>query len=227
MNFYDYHLHSENIQETVEVAKKLGLSGLCFVINWTNKDDLEAFKAKLPKENIDLFLGVELHEKAGNVSIIARKLRKDVDVILVHGGDLEVNRTAVETPEVDILLHPEMERDDQGLDHVMVRLAKENNVAIDFAFNDVMYSYDKTRVRVLSNLIKNAALVKKYKAPFVLTSGGYSSWDLRSPSELISFGKVMGFESPQIKSALSDWLVKENRKRLEGKWIQPGVEIKA
>ena len=138
MNFYDYHLHSENIQETVEVAKKLGLSGLCFVINWTNKDDLEAFKAKLPKENIDLFLGVELHEKSGNVSIIAKKIRKDVDVILVHGGDLEVNRTAVETPEVDILLHPEMERDDQGLDHVMVRLAKENNVAIDFAFNDVI-----------------------------------------------------------------------------------------
>src|SRR3990167_1587444 len=108
----------------------------------------------------------------------------------------------------------------------MVRLAKENNVAIDFAFNDVMYSYDKTRVRVLSNLVKNAALVKKYKAPFVLTSGGYSSWDLRSPSELISFGKVLGFDIPQIKQALSDWLVKENRKRLEGKWIQPGVEIK-
>lgn len=225
MSFYDYHLHSENFNETIEIAKKLGFGGLCFVLNWSNHKDLEAFKKVSKTKGLDIVVGVELHEKAYNVKKVAKKIRKDVEIILVHGGDYDVNRAAVETPEVDILLHPEMDRDDSGFDHVMAKLAKENNVAIDFALNDVIYSYKKSRVKILAHLMKNAKIVKKYKTPFVLTSGGYSTWDLRSPSEILSFGKILGFESSNIKKALSGWIVKENRKRLKKGWIQPGVEV--
>lgn len=226
MNPYDCHVHFEDLKKTVGMARKLGWSGLVLVTNWTNEKDLEKFKKSIKKpKGFDLAIGVEIKDKPNRIKELARKLRKKAELILVHGGDLEVNRAAVETPEVDILLHPEFERQDSGLDHVMVKLAKKNNVAIEFGFSDILHSYKKTRSSVIQKLTKNARLVKKYKAPFVLTSGAFSEWGLRSPSELISFGRVLGLKDPEIKGAMSNNIIKENRKRLSGKWIMPGVEV--
>ena len=74
-------------------------------------------------------------------------------------------------------------------------------------------------------MLETAKLVKKFRAPFVLTSGAMSEWDLRSPSEFYSFGKVLGFDPSGIRTNLSDKIVEENRKRLGDKWIMPGVEV--
>ncbi len=240
---YDYHAHTESVEESVKIAKRLSLSGLCLAVNWTNQKDLDDFKqsalsfekesVEIPKKTdrrgqpVDIFVGLEIKDKPHKLKDLARLVRKKTEVLMVHGGDLEVNRAALETPEVDILLHPEMGREDSGLDHIMVKLAKKNNVAIEFGLNDVIYAYKKTRARILNSLIKNADLVRKYKAPFVITSGAFSEWDLRSPSELLSFGRFLGFKDPEIKKALSNWIVKENRKRLSGNWIMPGVELES
>ena len=227
MSFYDYHVHSENFEETINTAKILNFSGLCLVTNWTNIEDLDSFKKQVEpySKNIDISIGVEIKEKPNRLPDIVNKLRKEADVILVHGGDLEVNRISVETPEIDILLHPEFNPENSGLDHTMVRLAKKNNVAIEFGLSDLIQSSKVSRSRLLHNLLENAKLVRKYKAPFVLTSGAFDYSGLRSPSELLSFGRVLGFQDPEIKQALSDFIVKENRKRLSGKWVMPGVEI--
>ena len=118
MTFYDYHAHSENIEETIKTAKLLGFSGLCFVTNWTNAGDLENFKKLIEphKKNIDISIGVEIKEKPNKIPELASKLRKSAEVILVHGGDPEVNRVSVETPEIDILVHPESNQENSGLD---------------------------------------------------------------------------------------------------------------
>jgi RNase P/RNase MRP subunit p30 len=50
-------------------------------------------------------------------------------------------------------------------------------------------------------------------------------YDIRAPADIVSFGRVLGFRDPAIKAAMSDSVLKENRKRLSGKWIMPGVEL--
>ncbi len=242
MQFYDLHIHTDNLEETVKIARLLGISGLGIIINWTSLEDLENFKKSISIKGDDsavrggnvsptLALGVEIKDKPSNIVRIVKQIRKEVDLILVHGGDLEVNRIAVETPEVDILVHPENKdpdqesRQDSGLDQVMVKLAKKNNVHIEFSLNDVIYSYKKTRASLLKSLLQNAKLVKKYKTPFVITSGSWSPWNLRSASDLLSFGKYLGFQDPEIKKSLSGEKLLENRKRLSGNWIMPGVEV--
>ena len=233
MRFYDLHVHTEDLDQTIKVAKLLGISGLGLIINWTNLTNLESFKKSIEpyKKDMDIGVGVEIKDKPHNIVKIVKQLRRSVELILVHGGDVEMNRAAVETAEVDILLHPELKdpneesRQDSGLDKVIVKLAKKNNVAIEFGLNDVVYSYKKTRASVLKNLLYNAKLVKKYKAPFILTSGSWSPWNLRSTSEILSFGKYLGFQDPEIKKALSGQKLLENRRKLSGKWIMPGVEI--
>jgi ribonuclease P/MRP protein subunit RPP1 len=230
MKFYDLHISpNENLEKTFELAKKLGWSGIGLIFDYKGEEDLENIKnsvKSLKSEGIDLVFGVKIKtSKPFYVRKIASSIRKKVELILVQGGDLEVNRAALETPEVDILTNPGFGREDSGFNYVLANLAAKNNVAIEFGFRDLLYSYKKTRAGIFSNLIENAKLVRKYKAPFVITSDALSFWDLRSPSEFISFGKLLGFQPSEIKTAISDKIVKDNRKRSGGCWVRPGVEI--
>ena len=227
MNFYEYHVHPEiDLEGVVKTLEKLRWSGACFVCNSIEKIKELKNEMKNLETNLDIAFGYKIEtDKPNNVTKLARRFRRRVEIILVHGGKLEINRKACETPEVDILTHPELGRNDGGLDYVMAKLAKENHVAIEFNFRNLLLSYGKIRSAVFSSMLNNARLVKKYKAPFVLTSGAVEPYDLRSPSELIAFGRTLGLNSKDVKLSLSDGIIKENRKRLGGRWIMPGVEI--
>ncbi len=227
MKFYDLRVNPENLGEIVKKAKVLGWSGLGVIFEWKGLKELEKAKKEIEKykKEIDIVLGVGIKtRKPGEIKEIAKKIRKRVELILVFGGDLKINRKAVEIREVDILANPENE-ENSGLNHVMVKLAAENNVAIEFSFRKILHSFGKTRAENFNKFLTNAKLVRKYKAPFLITSSAISQWDLRSPFDLLSFGKVLGFQDKEVKEALSDKIVKENRKRLSEKWIMPGVEI--
>ena len=232
MKYYDLHTGSGNLKETLRLAGELGWSGLGLVIPYDRdfSRNLEELRKEIQrmKPKLDIALGAEIPvEKPSRIRDIARGLRKRVELILVSGGDLEVNRRALETPELDILAHPGLGRNDPGLDHVMAKLAVKNNVAIEFSFNEILYAYKKRRSQVLQNLLKEAKLVKKYKSPFIISSGAREPWDLRSPSELTALGRVLGLPDPGIKQALSGGILQENRKRLEKKWVMPGVEVES
>ncbi len=225
MSFYEYHVHPEvDLGKMAETLLKLGWSGVCFVCR--SLEEIEGFRRKLGKAGLDVAFGYKIEtNKPDNVPRIAKKVRKKVELVLVNGGNLEVNRKACETSEVDILTHPELGRNDPGLDYVMAKLARKNNVSIEFNFRNILLSYKKSRSDIFSNMLENAKLVRKYGTPFVLSTGAIEHYDLRSPSELISFGRVLGLDPREIKTSLSGAKIEENRKRLGNKWVMPGVEL--
>ena len=221
MKYYDLYVHADNLEEAVKIAKKLGWSGMGVIKPLDNKN-----LQKIAGKSIDIAAGVEIQtEKPKELKKTLRGVRKRVELIAVRGGDLEVNRTALSSPEVDILIRPWLNRHDSGLNHILVKLAKKNNVAVLFDFKDILYSSRRTRIELMSHMGEAAKLIRKYKAPFVISSGAMIPFDLRSPSELMSFGKVLGFKDPEIKEAMSAKIITENRKRLGGKWVMPGVEV--
>lgn len=226
MRFYDLHVHPEvELIKVLAFAEKLGWNGLCLIYKDINELE-DARKALKSVKKLDISFGIKLEPKRpDDIRRNVEKFRKKVEMILVHGGDLEINRKACETPGVDILCHPELGREDSGIDHVMAKLAKKNFVAIEFNFRELLMSYAESRSKYFSNLETNARLVKKYNVPFVLTSGAVSCWDLRAPSELTSLGKLLGFDGKEVKNALSGWILENNRKKLSGKWVMPGVEV--
>ena len=217
MKFYDYCLIAEDgIEAIMKKAIELGWNGLC-ILN-EKKKNLPLKKI----DKIDVVRGLLIEtNKAKDVGKEAANNRKLFEIIAARGVNEEVNRMAVETPEIDILLPAP----DAKIDYVMVKLAKKNNVAIGFEFRLLLQSSGEERGRIFSRMLETAKLVKKFRAPFVLTSGAMSDWDLRSPSELYSFGKVLGFDPSGIRTNLSDKIVEENRKRLGDKWVMPGVEV--
>lgn len=225
MNFYEYHIHPEvDLEGMIKTLQTLSWSGVCLVCDSLKK--IEDCKKKLKKTNLDVAFGYKIEtNKPDDVPKLAKKVRKRVEIILVHGGDLEINRKACETSEVDILTHPELGRNDSGLDYVMIKLAKKNGVSIELNFRGVLLSYKKSRSDVFSHMLENAKIIRKYRTPFVLTSGAIEPNDLRAPSEIISFGKLLGLNPKEIKKNLSGAKLEENRKRLENKWLMPGVEL--
>jgi len=216
MLFYDYAVRIDNHEETVKIAKLLGWNGLCIISLWKGKSP----RTKKTKD-FDLVNGIEMNTRK-HLNIV-KSIRREVELIVFKGGDIELNRAIVEVPEIDVLKAPWTERN-CGLDSTIVKLAKKNNVAIEFNLNELIYSYKTSRSSLLSKLLEASKLIRKYKAPFILTSGAQSAYDLRSPYDLLSFGKVLGFQDPEIKKAMSDFIVRENRKRLSDKWVMPGIE---
>ncbi|MBU0898789.1 MAG: RNase P subunit p30 family protein [Nanoarchaeota archaeon] len=222
MPFYDIHVPSEDTKKTVDLAKELGWNGLVFVRKWGGGKKLEIFVNEIKKiKKFNASVGVLIDvKKASDMQKTVKLVRKQTELIIIAGKELNFNRTVIETPEVDILSGKDVQ-----LNHVMCELAKKNNVAIEFNFHDLITSYKKTRERVFMNMIENAKFIRKYKTPFIITAGAMDPWDLRSPFDLLSFGRLLGFQDPQIKKAMSDTIIKENRKRLSKKWIAPGIEL--
>lgn len=224
--FYDLCVRTEDLRNTLGTARKLGWQGLGILIPYSVSYMRELGELREEVKNldagIDVGFGVEINARDPNEARrVAKIVRKDAELVVVRGGKPEVERTVLETPEVDVLLHDA----DTRLNHVLAKLAARNNVAVGFVFSSLLLSYKRTRISVFSNMISSARLLRKYRSPVILSSGSMSPWDLRSPSDLLAFGRLLGFQDNQAAVAMSDRMLKENRKRLGKKWVMPGVEI--
>jgi ribonuclease P/MRP protein subunit RPP1 len=236
MKFYDLHVYSSfaNGQPTIEqlatTAKELGYSGICYVVYFEGKEMSKIVEKQIKevsrKVGIEIFLGF----KARNIKELnfLAKMRREFDLLLVKGGDLSLNRAAVETPEVDILAHPELGRSDSGFNHVLAKLASKNGVAIEINFREILTSSGVTRSMILAHMRENIKLAKKYKVPIVLCSGAISNWELRSPFCLISMATQLGLELKEAKLAISkipEKMVEKALERRSPNWVMPGVKL--
>lgn len=228
------HVHSafsggeSTLEEIASRAKLLGFSGICFSEYFKNRNEMQMLKKRTQevskKIGIKIFLGFE----ARNPNELRRlvNLRREYDVLLVRGYDLKLNRIAVETPEVDILTHPELNRKDSGFNHIMAKEATKNNVAIEINFRNILLSNKATRSLIIQNIVKNIKLCKKFKTPIIINSGSISHWQLKDPKVLISMGVLLGLELNEAKAAISNtpsMIIKQISERKSSKWIMPGV----
>lgn len=236
MAFYDLHVHSafsegtSSIEQFASTAKTLGYAGICFAEYYKGEDQIKKLEPEIQrirsKVGIEVFLGFEARNSK-ELAILAGK-RKKFDVLLVHGGDVSLNREAVETSEVDILTHPEANRYDSGLNHVMMKLASKNDVAIEINFREVLLSNMKSRSKILQSVRTNITLARKYHVPIIVCSGAVSHWELRDPLSMASLGSQIGLESSSATDSISkipEKIVREGEKRRGQDWIAPGIKI--
>lgn len=236
MKFYDLHVHSafsggeSSIGQLAETAHMLGYSGFCFSAYYTGDDQIKRLQEEIERARqrtkVEIYLGFEARD-AKEIDRLSA-IRKRFDVLLVHGGDLEVNRKAVETPEVDILTHPELNRNDSGMNDVLMRLAARNDVAVEVDFREVANAGRSSRAKILRNVAQNVWLAKKAKAPIIVCSGAISHYELKDPQVLVSFASQMGLDLREAKDSLSkvpEAGLEESRKRRGQGWVMPGVKV--
>jgi ribonuclease P/MRP protein subunit RPP1 len=228
MPFYDLHVHTnlsigENtLEEMVGIAKRLGMHGLGVVQYYPGEI------SEMPKLDIDIVKCVMIKPGTPNeLNELAAKVRNRAEVLMVHGGDYDINRAACENSMIDVLCHPELGRKDSGLDHICAKAANENEVAIEINFREILESYKKNRVYVLSAMKKNIKLCKKYGVNVATASGAVTKWGLRSGRELSAVANLLGLElgnAIQSTSDIPENIITKNREKLAGQRWQ-GVSV--
>ncbi len=223
--FYDMIVHTNvsigenSLDEVVDMAKKLGLDGICVPTYYTSLKDLKEYTSTLKKyDEIDVVSGVIVKaDSPQDMNNIVSMVRKKVEMVIVHGGEYSINRAACENPMVDILAHPELNRTDSGLDHICAKSATDNNVAIEINFRELLESSGTLRVRTLKKIMKNVRICRNYKTPLITTSGAVSIWNMRSGRELASVANLVGLpitEAIETVSTVPEKIVEDNRKKL-------------
>ncbi|HLD83955.1 MAG TPA: RNase P subunit p30 family protein [archaeon] len=223
MDYYDLHTYSsltvgENTtDEMIAMARKLGLRGI----------GVEGLREK-PATELDMVSCYIIYAKnPQQLMEDARKYRDSYEVLMVSGGDYEVNRAACENPMIDVLCHPGKGRKDSGLDHVCVKAAMENNVAIEINFREILENYRKRRVRILEGIKRNVMMCRKFGAPVVTFSGAVTKWGMRAGRELAAVASMAGMELPDAiasASTVPEQIVMNNRLKIAGKMWQ-GVTV--
>ena len=129
----------------------------------------------------------------------------------VIGGNEVINRKALESKNIQMLLNAELEEEDfmhsknSGLNQVLVKLAKKNNIAIGFSLNKIITLEDLERVNLLGKMMQNVMLCNKYKIKMYIINFVNNDLDERNINDLKDLGLSLGmppgkFEIMQIKN---------------------------
>ncbi|MEM5792833.1 MAG: RNase P subunit p30 family protein [Candidatus Aenigmatarchaeota archaeon] len=236
MKVYDLYLKPEfsegksELEDFAHRARILGYSGICVFQNFERHKEIlelrEEFQRIEEKSRINVLLGFE----ASNTKELVKlsDIRREYDVLAVIGGNINLNRKAVETPEVDILVHPEKNRVDSGFNHIMARLASKNNVAMCVDFREILITSKNTRAHILSKIMENIKICKKYGVKIIISSGAFSHLQMKDPKVLISMGVVLGLRLDEAKKCLSEnpeSIINFIKERQDKNWVRPGVRV--
>lgn len=186
-------------------AYRYGWRHINFSYSQNEYDDALTFKKDLTNELKD-FIAIDytLSIKSNNPSEIRkiiRKYRNKSSCISVLGGNLKVNRTTLENVQVDVLSKPYFKRYDSGLNHILAREARDNNVAIELVFSDVLNTYLSYRSKILANFRDIYKLHRKYEFPLILSSGAESIFDIRTVKDFQAVFTQSGLTEIEVENS--------------------------
>lgn len=235
-NYYDLHVTTNHsfgtttVEEIIRMAERLGLHTIAIIDAVDTKAELDKIKQEIAavRTSLQVLLGIELRaESDAELNDKVNKFRDLVDVIAVSGGNLEINKAACENPKVNLLAHPEFKRKDSGLDHVMIKEAAQNGVAIELNFREYLHTTRKLRSHVLAHMRNNVMLAQHLGAPVIVTSAAESVWDMRAGRELATLAYLCGMDREQAVNAVStvpDQIVARVRQIRTPGYVMPGVK---
>ncbi|MEM5830443.1 MAG: RNase P subunit p30 family protein [Candidatus Aenigmatarchaeota archaeon] len=222
--------YSENINEILEALAELGYEKVIVAENFEKVKNIEEFdkKVKQLNSNIEIFSGLIFSEKNYR-DLIKMKVnfRRKFDILLVKGGNLKINREAVQNSFCDFLINPFENREDIGMNHIFAKKASLNDVGIVINYNSLNFENLYEENKTYSKILEIAKLCRKYKVAFLFASFAKNKYDLKDYKFFEAFEYILGFEEKEIKE---NWkrvekILEENKKKRSDKWIMPGVEL--
>jgi RNase P/RNase MRP subunit p30 len=226
--FFDLNIEAKNWKEIMKRAKDLELVGICLVIN--SKENLEEYHKKIEEikkeAGLEIIKGILIDEDKDKIIKVAKKNRKDFELILVRGGSYEINRIACSSDYIDILSNPGKGRKDCGIDHICCKDAKEHNVTIELNFRELLKAQGMNKIRELNKMKEILRLCKRFNTNFIVNSGAKEICELRGGRELAALSYSLGASLEEALFANSEFpskLIQKNREKI----LQPlrGVSL--
>ncbi|MBI2668149.1 hypothetical protein HYX17_05280 [Candidatus Woesearchaeota archaeon] len=165
--------------------------------------------------------------KINRVNSISQIRKLNDELNIVEGNSL--NREILTCKSIDILASPEKNRKEDflhhrnsGLNHILCALAKKNKIAIAFSFNEILKSKGVERAKIIGRMQQNVRLCRKYKVEMIIASFATNKYEMRSLTDLKSFGTVIGMNPVEIKKSFT--VVNDILKRKK-EYIAEGIRI--
>ncbi|MBB6067484.1 ribonuclease P protein component 3 [Methanococcus maripaludis] len=216
-------------EEGIKTLKRFGWDGSVAVQNHNEYSEEKINTAVEYGENCEfkVYSGVKISTKNQNeMEKAVKKYRNKVDILLVEGGDVKINRRVLEMNDVDILSTPELNRMDNGLDHILARLGSTNRVAIELNFGNLLKSKNYDRSKILWAFQRNLKLAKKYDTPVVISSGANDIYGIKAPGDLRGFLNTVADPLYSKKIIETTSKIIDYRLYLKNKNVlMPGLEI--
>ena len=209
--FYDFYAHPDIIGRLAAGAKGYGYSGIV-VTNLNINEEII-----LPAD-FSIYKGVEIQAKPSRIREEIRKYRDSNLISIVKGGEEVINRAAVESEGLDILLQP------SEFNNVLAKAARDNSIAIGFNLGLLIRFRGDARVRELKNMRTIIKHARKYELRMILTSDSASVYDLRSPREMAALSSLFGMTQSEAIEAMSATPM-EILGRKNSNYIKEGIEI--
>lgn len=188
---------NEYLNELKLTAKKLGTEEVIASKNF-RKDEFKEISLLLDKfrDNSFSFKTCHLLEKPDSQE--TKKFSQIADFVAVKGKNISLNKFAVQTKQVDFLLHP-LTTGKPEFDTAIAREASQNKVGIAFLFSEFLSLHGFRRSMMLKNCLFVSKLMQKFKANAFFFSGGGEISEMRSPEDMLSFGALFSFTKLQLK----------------------------
>ncbi|MBU2496808.1 MAG: hypothetical protein KJ767_02005 [Nanoarchaeota archaeon] len=160
------------------------------------------------------------------------KARKKYDFVIVFGKGIKENRQIVESfPDV-ILLQLNSGKDfmkerNSGLDHIICKIASENNVAIGIDLSEILNSNEKEKQVIIGRIMQNIKLCRKYKTKILLASFASDVFELRASQDIQAFVQCLGMTPLESKNSLliAEKIMGKNKDKKHVSYVSEGIRI--
>lgn len=188
----DIVIPSNNEEEFIEMAEKLGYNSLQFLYDFN--DYLNKQKTFETKNNkIKIYIGILADNK--NIDKIKGKLSNTKVFVAIKSSSND--REIIEKSKADLVFSFEdsIKRDfihqrASGLNHILCKLAKDNDVTIGFSLSSILNS-EKKHV-ILGRIKQNIKICRKFNVKTIMASFADKPFGMRSSHDLRSLFEILG-----------------------------------
>lgn len=167
-------------------------------------------------------IDTKCEEKEARRIIETLKSKKYQGKIAVIGGDNKFNRRALETLKINYLISPEREipdsrkinitkkdtlkQRDSGLNHVLAKIAKDNDIDIVIDMNYIKNIKDnKQKAKTIARIIQNIKICRRAGCKiklWELTKNKLIPQDKKHKKAIEAFGFSLGMSTQQVADSL-------------------------
>lgn len=201
--FIDIVIPKDNEEKFVLMAKRLGLSGLCFLYS---KKDYAVGKEKVEglskKYSLSFFSGILIEAEGDNPLKLKKKFKPSLLCSVFHDRK-DIKKGLDVVFKVEDSTRDFLKFRNSGLDFVKVNMMNKLNIsyAVDFSF--IKNSIREEKAEVLSRLTQNFKILRKRKGGLIFASFSQNPCDLVNPADAKSLLITFGSSTEQAKTAFS------------------------
>lgn len=187
----DIVIPSNNEEEFITMAERLGYSGIYFLYNIKDYlDKLKKFKVKNTKVKVDI--GIIIENK--DTYKVRNKLKNEDAFIAIKSSMNDRDVMDKLKPSIIFSFEENVKKDfihhrASGLNQILCKSAKENNVTVGFSIKSLLDAENKQEI--LGRIMQNINLCRKFNVKTTIASFAHKPVEMRHVHDLTSLFNIL------------------------------------